>query len=177
MLAQELRPFLFLTPPARGLGMHKKLGGDTVRTADPSWHKGYSRLNTIMLGIQRSEQRRRGDIWSGVICLPKLPFCSMEPWFPGDGWAPPCPWKMVNELLVLLCLCVYLLLLWINCWYLSPWVLSPYSSHSLPFHSAGCGVIHWLCGLELSWWSGIKPQSLLPHSVQTLNTATICALF
>lgn len=25
-----------LTPPARGLGMHKELGGDTVRTADPS---------------------------------------------------------------------------------------------------------------------------------------------
>lgn len=30
------RPFLLLTPPARGLGVHKKLGGDTAKTGDSS---------------------------------------------------------------------------------------------------------------------------------------------
>ena len=38
----ESRPSLLLTaPPARRLGMHKKLGGDTAGTADPNWPKGY----------------------------------------------------------------------------------------------------------------------------------------
>jgi len=34
----EPRPFLLLnpTPPARRLGVHKKLGGDTAGTADPN---------------------------------------------------------------------------------------------------------------------------------------------
>jgi len=28
--------------PARRLGVHKKLGGDTAGTADPNWPKGFS---------------------------------------------------------------------------------------------------------------------------------------
>ena len=39
------------TPPARRLGVHKKLGGDTAGTADPTWPKGYSIPYGIMLRI------------------------------------------------------------------------------------------------------------------------------
>ena len=45
------RPFLLLTPPARRLGVHKKLGGDTAGTADPNCPKGYSRPYDIRFSI------------------------------------------------------------------------------------------------------------------------------
>jgi len=39
------------TQPANGLGVHKKLGGDTAGTADPNGPKGYSIPYDIMLSI------------------------------------------------------------------------------------------------------------------------------
>jgi len=64
----ESRPFLLLTPPARRLGVHKKLGGDTARTADPSWPKGCPTPFDVMLNIYRwGKKNEGGDIRS----LPK----------------------------------------------------------------------------------------------------------
>ena len=37
--------------PARGLEGHRELGGDTARTADPSWPKVYSIPWDIILSI------------------------------------------------------------------------------------------------------------------------------
>ena len=37
--------------PARRLEGHKKLGGDTARTADPNWPKGYSIPWDVLLSI------------------------------------------------------------------------------------------------------------------------------
>lgn len=91
----------------------------------------------------------------------------MEPWFPGDGWAPPSSWNEVNELLVLLSLCMCLLLSWINCCYLSPWSLSLYPSHSLPYHSEA-----------MEWSSGCVGLPQLMVWCQTTSTApSQCADF
>ena len=43
------------------LGVHKKLGGDTARTADPNWPKGYSMPYGVMLSnINLGEEEGRG---------------------------------------------------------------------------------------------------------------------
>lgn len=42
----SIKAFLLLTPAARKLGMHKRLGGHTARTADPNWSERYFMLNT-----------------------------------------------------------------------------------------------------------------------------------
>ena len=77
----------------------------------------------------------------------------MEPCFPGDGWTPACPWEVVNEFLVLLCLHARLLLYLLNCSYLNPWVL-----HSFPILPPSL----WVRGSEQlrgAWLpAGIKPQ-------------------
>jgi len=44
----QSRPFLLLTPPHQQGG---KPGGDTARTPEPSWPKGYSIPYNIVLGI------------------------------------------------------------------------------------------------------------------------------
>jgi len=40
----QVKDFLafYSSPPARRLEVHKKLGGDTDRTADPNWPNEYS---------------------------------------------------------------------------------------------------------------------------------------
>ena len=52
--------------PARRLGGHKKLGGDTDRAADPNWPKGYSRPCDITPSIQT------GGSWPGGIAAQEL---------------------------------------------------------------------------------------------------------
>jgi len=47
-------------PPASGLGVHEKLGGDTVGTADPDWPKGHPVPYGVMLGIKAAGRRRKG---------------------------------------------------------------------------------------------------------------------
>jgi len=47
----RFKAFSALTPPAIRLGGHKKLGGDTARTAGPNRPKGYSIPYDIMLSI------------------------------------------------------------------------------------------------------------------------------
>jgi len=59
--------------------VHKKLGGDTARTADPNCPKGYSipydiRLSSINLG----EEQGMGNVHSDSGCLPKYMLCMME---------------------------------------------------------------------------------------------------
>lgn len=59
-------------------------------------------------------RRKRGNVWSNEICLPKSLFHVMEPC---SGWAPAQIWDTVNEFFVLLCLCAQL--------QLYPWAFSP----------------------------------------------------
>jgi len=48
-------------PPGSRLGVQKKLGGDTVRTADPNQPKGYSIPHNVMLSnIKRGEEGSGG---------------------------------------------------------------------------------------------------------------------
>jgi len=50
----ESGPFLLLTPSHQWggrLGVHKRLAGDTLGTADPSWPKGYSIPYDLILSI------------------------------------------------------------------------------------------------------------------------------
>ncbi|KAK4828920.1 hypothetical protein QYF61_001541 [Mycteria americana] len=58
------------TGTARRLEVHKKLGGDTARTADPKWPKGYSIPYDVMLN------KKTGGSWLG-----EQGHCS------GTGWA------------------------------------------------------------------------------------------
>ena len=49
------------TPPVCGLGVHKKLGGDTAQTAEPSWPKWCSTPYTLMLSNKKlGEEEGRG---------------------------------------------------------------------------------------------------------------------
>jgi len=62
----ESRPFLLLTPPVGGLGVHKKLGGDTSGTADPNWPKGYPTPYDVILSnnqLGKEEGRRDHSEW------------------------------------------------------------------------------------------------------------------
>ena len=43
---------------ARGLGVHKELGGDRTRTADLNWPKGYSILCDIMWEKKKKNHRK-----------------------------------------------------------------------------------------------------------------------
>jgi len=49
-------PLWFLL--VRSLGMCRKLGGDTARTADPNWPKGYSITHSIMLSNKTGGKSR-----------------------------------------------------------------------------------------------------------------------
>lgn len=77
----------------------------------------------------------------------------MEPCCPGDGWTSVCQQEVVNEFLVLLCLCLWVLLNLLNQIYLSPWVfsLSQLSPWSHPDKRMGGRV-------RLSCLSGLNQQ-------------------
>ena len=47
-------------PPASRLRVHKKLGGDTARTAEPNWPKGYSTPYDVMLSIYSWQKKKEG---------------------------------------------------------------------------------------------------------------------
>lgn len=55
-----------------------------------------------------------------------------------------CPWDVVKEFCVLLCLGIQLLLFLWKCLYLNPWVSSFYPSNSLPQHSVGEWISSWV---------------------------------
>ena len=48
----------------------------------------------------------------------------VEPCFPGDVWTSVCQREVVNEFLIFLCFCAWLLAYLLNYLYLSPWVFS-----------------------------------------------------
>ena len=74
------------TPPVSRQGVHKELGGDTARTADPNDQRDIPYHMTSRSAYKAGGRRRkRGDIQSDGVCLPKSPLCVMEPCFPGDG--------------------------------------------------------------------------------------------
>ena len=49
--------------------VHKKLGGGTAGTADPSWPKGYSIPYGIMLTAYKDGERRRKGRTFGVMAF------------------------------------------------------------------------------------------------------------
>jgi len=56
----------------RRQGEHKKLGGGTAGTADPSWPKGCSTPYDIMVSIKSwGKKKKGGDVRSDDICLCK----------------------------------------------------------------------------------------------------------
>lgn len=65
----------------------------------------------------------------------------MESCFPRHARTHACPWKVVNEFLVLLCSCVWLLLYLSNCLYLSPRDLSLLSFTPLQREWLRCCVV------------------------------------
>lgn len=57
------------------LGMHKKLGGDTVRRANPKWPKEYSVPYDIMLKHKTEESCLEGCNWALVSLWQAIVFC------------------------------------------------------------------------------------------------------
>lgn len=83
-----------------------------------SWPQGISQT---MAGKKKEGE----DIWSDGICIPKALLPVMESHW--SGWTPPCPWEVVNELFVLLCLLPLFKSLYLSpqVWSLLPLQLSP----------------------------------------------------
>jgi len=75
----------FPAPPARSMGVHKKLGGDTVGTGDPNQPKGYPTLYDMPSNKGWEKREEGGDVLSDGACLPKQPLHVMQPCFSGDG--------------------------------------------------------------------------------------------
>ena len=120
------RPLLVLTPPIQrvGWGWARGLEGSQLGQLTPTDQRD---IQTIWCHAQQQKLREeggRGFIRSDGFCLPKLLLRAMEPCFPGDGWTLPCWWEVVNQFLVWLCLCTWLLLYLLNCLYLKPQVFS-----------------------------------------------------
>lgn len=141
----------YTTPPVRTLRVHKKLGSNTVRTADPN---GQSFIpHDIMFSIQswEKEEKVRGTVEKMAFCLTMSLLQMMESCFHGDGWMLACLWDSVNELLVLLYLCLWLLHYLLKCLYLRIKIFSFFfSSNSLShptrwdWESSCVGLIWWL---------------------------------
>lgn len=51
--------------PAHRLGVHKRLGGDATKTADPNWTKGYSIPYDIILNTKTGGRWPRDGDWLG----------------------------------------------------------------------------------------------------------------
>lgn len=66
-------------PPARRLGVHKELGGNTARRADPHRIKGM--FHTIWYHTQHKKLRmkEKGRTQSDDACLPNTLLCVIEP--------------------------------------------------------------------------------------------------
>ena len=69
--SQGLFCFSHHTPPASRLGVHKKLGGDTARTADPTDQREIPCHMMSCSAYKAKGRRRKGDIKSDGTCLPK----------------------------------------------------------------------------------------------------------
>ena len=70
VLTQPPGPFCFSHCPT-SLGLHKNLGDDTTRTADPNRPKSYSTSHGVMFSNKTVEKKEEGGgIWSYDICLP-----------------------------------------------------------------------------------------------------------
>jgi len=65
--------FLPLCPtPESRLGVGKKLGGDTARTADPNWLMGYSVPDNVMICSNKQDRVRRRGLASKVTVVWRL---------------------------------------------------------------------------------------------------------
>lgn len=82
----------------------------------------------------------------------------MEHSFPGDGWTLASPWEVVNEFIILLCLCVQLLVSLLNC----PWLkLQIFSLLLFQFSPWSCWwVSEWagMWGLVAGWGETRAPS-------------------
>jgi len=64
----------YAAPPMSGLGVGRKLGGDTAGTADPSQPKGCPILYDVVLSSKSwGKGGGRGDMRRDGVCLPKSP--------------------------------------------------------------------------------------------------------
>lgn len=81
----ESRPSLpCIILPASGLRAHKKLGGDTARTADPTDPRDIPYLHKKLSIYSWGKKNQGKDFQSDGIYLPKSMLQVPEPCFPGD---------------------------------------------------------------------------------------------
>lgn len=122
-------------PPVRGMGMCKKLWGDTARGADQNWPQGYLIAFGILLNIyiwgKKVEMEGPLEWWH--LSSQATALCDES--FSGNGWIPAFPTGS-SELIpcFVLLMCTPLTLL-INCLHLSPWFSHFCHSDFLPIRN------------------------------------------
>lgn len=122
-----------LTPPARGLGVHKELGGDTAWTADPTDQRNIPDHMASWSVCRARGRRRKGE-------LQEQEHLSLQVTVTQNGAL--MPWKWMDTCLSQQsCEWIIVLLSLLNCLDLSPQVLT-FTPDSLP-HPAGS---KWLYG-------------------------------
>lgn len=147
----------YTTPPVRTLRVHKKLVSNTARTADPN-RQNFIPHDIIFSIYSWEKEEKVGNDHPGmmVFFLPMSALEMMESCFPEDGWMLACSWDAVNEFLVLLYLCLWLLHCLLKCLYLSTKIFSFFffcSSNSLPYPTSW----DWESScVGPSWWPGLN---------------------
>lgn len=130
--------------PARRLGVHRELGGDTASTGGPGWPKGYliSLCHPIIVVSKKSwgkEGRSGGHSQCWHLSSQEIVLHD-EPCFPGSGWTPACIWDVVNEFLALLCMGLLLSLVNLSLVVSTQKFSHFYLSNSLPHPTRGEGA-------------------------------------
>ncbi|XP_075596023.1 snRNA-activating protein complex subunit 3 isoform X2 [Balearica regulorum gibbericeps] len=90
-------------PKASGLGMGKRLGGDTVRTADPNWPKGYAMHMALCSAIRTGGKEKRGHSWLRHLSS-KATTMHADALLPQKWLDITCSWEVENESLFALLL-------------------------------------------------------------------------
>lgn len=121
--------------PARSLGVHKKFTRGHSQDRWPSLTKGIFHTTLCHEQNWKMGKREEGEGCSKEWCWSSQETVTGdEPSCPGSSWTPACWWQVANKFFVLLCLCTQLLLCEVNCFYLTPRVLTllPFWFSSLP---------------------------------------------
>lgn len=116
-----------ISPPAKEMVRHQEMWGDTDRTADLKALKGYPIPHGIMVSKYNWQMKEEGQmlgVWP--LSFQITVTCHGGPF--SWEWLNACLLAHGNEFFVLLCLCAWLLLHLLKCFYLNPFFSNFYST-------------------------------------------------
>ena len=159
VLAQHQGCLSNIPPLTSRLGVGKILGGDTARTADPNWPKGYSMPYDVCSAIKARRRRNKGGAFVYLCLSSGATATHTETLLPRKRLDIAFWWEVENKVFWFsLLLCATFAFALLNCPYLDPWAFHYIFS---PLSSWGGGVIE-----RLRWAPGIQPEST--HHIEGL---------